>query len=78
MSLYPTVKTFELPDKGRNKKEKLMNRLSSNRLVSEPPSAVGSVTATRTTLIWVAWIATLLLSKLPLVIARDVLGADIP
>ena len=55
-----------------------MNRLSSNRLVSEPPSAVGSVTATRTTLIWVAWIATLLLSKLPLVIARDVLGADIP
>lgn len=29
-------------------------------------------------LIWTAWISTLLLSKLPLVIARDVLGTDIP
>lgn len=29
-------------------------------------------------LIWTAWISTLLLSKLPLVIARDVLDTDIP
>ena len=31
----------------------------------------------RAMLIWTAWIATLLLSKLPLVIARDLFGGDI-
>jgi membrane protease YdiL (CAAX protease family) len=35
-------------------------------------------TSGRAILVLVAWIATLLLSKLPLVIARDILGADIP
>ena len=35
-------------------------------------------TATRTALIVTAWVGTLLLSKLPLVIARDFLGGDIP
>jgi membrane protease YdiL (CAAX protease family) len=34
--------------------------------------------ANKTFIIVVAWIATLLLSKLPLVIARDLLGTDIP
>ena len=34
--------------------------------------------SSRAVLVWTAWIATLLLSKLPLVIARDLLGSDIP
>lgn len=55
-----------------------MNELSSEQSVSKPAMAVGAPAATRTALIWVAWIATLLLSKLPLVIARDLLGTEIP
>jgi membrane protease YdiL (CAAX protease family) len=55
-----------------------MNHLPSDHLLSDPAITTRSSMAARTTLIWVAWIATLLLSNLPLVIARDVLGSDIP
>jgi membrane protease YdiL (CAAX protease family) len=55
-----------------------MNHLPSEQLISDPAIAAKAPTVGRTTLIWVAWIATLLLSNLPLVIARDVLGSDIP
>lgn len=55
-----------------------MNHLPSEQLFGDPPIATKAPTTRRTTLIWVAWIATLLLSNLPLVIARDVLGSDIP
>ena len=37
-----------------------------------------AVAARSTIVIAAAWIGTLLLSKLPLVIARDILGSDIP
>lgn len=55
-----------------------MNHLPSEQLLGEPTIVAKAPTTRRTTLIWVAWIATLLLSNLPLVIARDVLGSDIP
>lgn len=55
-----------------------MNHIPSDRLASEPPLAVGLRATRLRTLTAVAWIATLLLSKLPLVIARDILGTDIP
>ena len=42
------------------------------------PRAVPYPSAIRKELILVAWLATLILSKLPLVIARDILGTDIP
>jgi membrane protease YdiL (CAAX protease family) len=44
----------------------------------EGRSGAEASTGGRTILILTAWLATLLMSKLPLVIARDVLGADIP
>jgi len=54
-----------------------MNNLSTDRLVANRESA--SISAvTRTALALTAWLATLFLSKLPLVIARDILGADLP
>lgn len=55
-----------------------MNHVPSDHLASEPPIAVGLATTRSRTLVWAAWIATLALSNLPLVIARDVLGTDIP
>ncbi len=55
-----------------------MNRVSSESLAYERRLAAPKPIATRRVLIWTAWIATLLLSKLPLVIARDLLGGDIP
>lgn len=55
-----------------------MNRFSSDSLARNPAIATGAPAATRTTVIAIAWLAMLLLSKLPLVIARDVLGVDIP
>lgn len=54
-----------------------MNRITSEGLAYERKLAAPPM-ASRRTLIWTAWIATLLLSKLPLVIARDLLGGDIP
>lgn len=44
--------------------------------VRQPRSTAGA--SSKTTVVLIAWAATLLLSKLPLVIARDVLGGDIP
>ena len=56
-----------------------MNHISSEHLVEKREvAAAGLPAAARTMLIWTAWISTLLLSNLPLVIARDVLGSDIP
>lgn len=55
-----------------------MNHIPSDHLASEPSIAVGLATTRSRTLVWTAWIATLALSNLPLVIARDVLGTDIP
>jgi membrane protease YdiL (CAAX protease family) len=56
----------------------MMDELSPEPRIAERQVAARSAGVERTTLIWVAWIATLLLSKLPLVIARDLLGSDIP
>lgn len=54
-----------------------MSNVTSGGVVgNRPPS--GGEAAARTRLTWAAWIATLLLSNLPLVIARELLGADIP
>ena len=55
-----------------------MNRVSSEGLAHERGLSESRPIASQRTLIWTAWIATLLLSKLPLVIARDLLGGDIP
>lgn len=54
-----------------------MNDFSPGQFARGRASVEGQPLA-RTTLVWIAWIATLLLSNLPLIIARDVLGADIP
>jgi membrane protease YdiL (CAAX protease family) len=53
-----------------------MNKIYSERAQSQeiPQASVSN----RALLIVTAWLATLFLSKLPLVIARDVLGTDIP
>ena len=44
----------------------------------EDQKAIESPITGRTAILLTAWTATLLLSKLPLVIARDILGVDIP
>ena len=54
-----------------------MNKPSSPLLAASPDAAPYPAIAGRV-LILVAWLGTLLLSKLPLVIARDILGTDIP
>lgn len=54
-----------------------MTRLSSGPLVGDQETIRASAVS-RTTLILTAWTSTLLLSKLPLLIARDLLGTDIP
>jgi membrane protease YdiL (CAAX protease family) len=54
-----------------------MNRLSLEPLAKDQ-EADSTPLAQRATLVLTAWIATLLLSKLPLVVARDLLGTDIP
>jgi hypothetical protein len=46
-------------------------------LAARAPTAVPAV-GRRALVISAAWVATLLLSKLPLVIARDLLGGDVP
>ena len=53
-----------------------MNNLSANQLAKDQ-EITDTPNFTRATLILTAWIATLLLSKLPLVIARDIFGTDI-
>jgi membrane protease YdiL (CAAX protease family) len=58
--------------------ENPVNHVSSERIVEDQAGAARTTVAGRTILVWTAWIATLLLSKLPLVIARDLLGSDIP
>lgn len=55
-----------------------MNNLSSGSFVRDQQAPTGAHIAGRTTLILAAWMAILLLSKLPLVIARDFFGGDIP
>lgn len=55
-----------------------MNSYSPESTADVQHPTVSASPAARTSLILTAWIATLLLSKLPLVIARDVLGIDIP
>jgi membrane protease YdiL (CAAX protease family) len=50
----------------------------TNEPVTVRQQVIPGLAADRTTLILAAWAATLLLSKLPLVIARDLLGSDIP
>lgn len=55
-----------------------MAHLPSDPPLGGPALAVGAHRASRTTLIWAAWLGTLLMSKLPLVVARDLLGTDIP
>lgn len=55
-----------------------MNRYSSNSLVSGQGAAIASPLAPPRLLVWIAWISTLLLSNLPLVISRDLLGGDLP
>ena len=54
-----------------------MDKLSANQFAKNQEKTSSPASA-RITLILTAWIATLLLSKLPLVIARDILGTDIP
>ena len=54
-----------------------MDKSSSNYAGNQEVVLRTSMTIKRI-LIWTAWISTLLLSKLPLVIARDVLDTDIP
>lgn len=54
-----------------------MNNLPGEQIVESRDNTVASLGG-RTTLIVTAWLATLLMSKLPLVIARAVLGADLP
>lgn len=54
-----------------------MNDLLPKTLAASP-GMISSSTVDRRMLILAAWGATLLLSKLPLVIARDLLGTDIP
>lgn len=55
-----------------------MKKISSNRLTSGLEVATRIPIGTQRILLWSAWLSTLLLSKLPLIIARDILGADIP
>jgi membrane protease YdiL (CAAX protease family) len=55
-----------------------MENLTSQQLVDNQEVAHARPAVARTTLIVSAWISTLLLSNLPLVIARDMLGSDIP
>ena len=54
-----------------------MNKLSSNRKTRDQGVYFSTPLVARRILIWTAWISTLLLSKLPLVIARELLGTDI-
>jgi membrane protease YdiL (CAAX protease family) len=54
-----------------------MDKLSADQFAKNQETTSTPASA-RITLIITAWVATLLLSKLPLVIARDILGSDIP
>ena len=51
-----------------------MEQISSETFANHPELAATRHSAS----IWAAWLVTLLISNLPLVIARDVLGSDIP
>lgn len=55
-----------------------MNPLPSDSRMSNASIALDAPKVRRTNLVALAWIATLLLSNLPLVIAREGLGSDIP
>ena len=55
-----------------------MNNLSSGRITRDQGVHLSTPIVARRILIWAAWISTLLLSKLPLVVARDLVGTDIP
>lgn len=55
-----------------------MENLTSQQLVDNQEVAHARPAAARIVLTITAWISTLLLSNLPLVIARDMLGSDIP
>ena len=54
-----------------------MKRILPPHLAADPDAVIHPIVASGL-LIPLAWLGTLLLSKLPLVIARDILGADIP
>jgi hypothetical protein len=55
-----------------------MNHISTQQTGEFREATTHPPVAARRTLVLTAWIATLLLSKLPLVIARELLGTDIP
>jgi len=55
-----------------------VNRITSEHLAEDGAIVTHPPITNRTVLIWTAWISTLLLSNLPLIIARDLLGSDIP
>lgn len=55
-----------------------MSRLTSDGLVGDGALAAGATSARHTALIGAAWLATLLLSNLPLIVARELFGRDIP
>jgi membrane protease YdiL (CAAX protease family) len=55
-----------------------MSQLTPDGLVGDAALAAGPASARRTALIGAAWLATLLLSNLPLIVARELLGRDIP
>jgi len=54
-----------------------MSELSAEPLASDR-EAVPASSASRRVLVWTAWISTLLLSYFPLIIARELMGGDIP
>lgn len=54
-----------------------MNNLNSQYMVDEQ-EGTRAFSSNRTLLVLIAWVSTLLLSKFPLVVARDMLGTDIP
>jgi membrane protease YdiL (CAAX protease family) len=54
-----------------------MDQLTSDQ-ITRHSTELQTPVAARRTLIWIAWLATLLVSNLPLVIARDWLGTDLP
>ncbi len=55
-----------------------MNHLSSGPVARDQQASTDTHITRRTTLVLAAWVSVLLLSKLPLVIARDFLGGDLP
>ena len=54
-----------------------MHNLNSQYMADEQ-EGTRAFSSNRTLLVLIAWVSTLLLSKFPLVVARDILGTDIP